>query len=228
MKYHHKKTNMICFDNLELKHIFESPMRKWLQEEIAKKGYSTDDLLRDNKAKMHEIVASPETLKDKEDKEIFSALYIFPGFYPKESKICFLLNDGVDPKSIGSLDSLKISLKEKDITDFLLWHDDGFRAYQLKAYTGKTEMNEFFEFLKKKLLHYGNDLGETNLLINMQSQGDFTEDFFHDIHEKIKTLGLKGTGHVLISYNEENKFDILNTVYPHLETTRIPHENFSQ
>ena len=36
----------------------------------------------------------------------------------------------------------------------------------------------FFEFLKKKLKHYGNDLGETNLLINIESRGNFTGDFF--------------------------------------------------
>jgi len=229
MKYHHKKTNMICFDGFELKQLFEKPIRKWLQQEIIKNGYSTDDLIQNNKAKMHEIVARTKILKSKEDIEIFSALYIFPKFYSKESKICFLLKDGIDPtkENIDSLDKLKNSLKEKDLTDFLLWSDDGFRAYQLKAYTGKTEINELFQFLKKKLLHYCNDLGETNLLINMMSQGDFTGDFFQELHEKIKTLGLKGTGHIIISYNEENKFDVMNTIYPILGTTRIPHVNFN-
>ncbi len=218
---------MICFDKYELKHIFDAQWLLLLQQEIIKNDYSTEDLIRDNKAKIHEIVANSKPLKDKEDIEIFSALYIFPKFYSKESKICFLLKDGVDPrkKNIDSLDKLKNSLKENDLSDFLLWHDDGFRSYQLKAYTGKTEINDFFEFLKKKLFHYCNDLGQINLLINMQSQGAFTGDFFQDLHERIKKLGLKGAGHILVSYNEENKFDVMNTVYPTLGKTRVAHEN---
>jgi hypothetical protein len=62
----------------------------------------------------------------------------------------------------------------------------------------------------------------------MQSQGAFTGDFFQDLHERIKKLELKGAGHVLVSYNEENKFDVMNTVYPTLGTTRVAHEDFSQ
>lgn len=220
---------MICFTPDELKHIYNAPLRKRLMEEILKSGYSINELSVDRN-KMEEITKRIPILQDKEEIEIFCALYVFAEMYKGETKICFLLKDGVNPEKeyIDSLEKLKVSLKEKDLTDFLLQNSDGFRAYQLKSYRGKTEVNEFFEFLKKKLRHYCNDMGEVNLLITMQSQGDFTGNFFQDIHERLKKINLKSTGHILISYNEDNKFDVTNTVYPTLKTTRIPHENFTQ
>lgn len=226
MRYYYKKTNMICFDQEELKQIFEAPSRKCLEEEVEKSGYSNYDLMQDCE-KMIEIASKIKIIKDKEDLEIFSALYIFPIFYPEKSKVCFLLKNGVNAKTIGNLETLKASLKERDLTDFLFWHSDGFRAYQLKTYRGKTEINEFFSYLKNKLLHYANNLGETNILFLMQSNGDFMGNFFHDIHEKIKSIGLKGTGQVLILYNEENRFNVINSVYPNLGTKRVPFDNFS-
>jgi len=223
MKFHYKKKNIICFDSFDLKKLFEAPSRKKLLEEVLKSGYSPEELIGDQRKK-EEVVEKVKIVTSKEEKEIFCALYMFPRFYPGESKICFVLKDGIDPQkeSIDTLEKLKKSLKEEDLTDFLFLHNDGFRAYQLKAYLGKTEVNEFFEFLKKKLLHYSNDLGEINLLVIMQSQGAFTGNFFQEIHKRLETIGLKGTGHVLVSYNEENKFNVMNTVYPILGTTRIP------
>ncbi len=218
--------NMICFDKAELRAIFEAPSRKQLRETVLKDGHMPIELLLDE-TKMREIAEKIKIINDKEENEIFCALYVFPEFYKKESKICFLLKDGIDPRKeqIDSLKKLKISLKENDLTDFLLWHDDGVRAYQLKSYRGKTEINDFLKFLEEKLLHYSNDLGETNLLINLQSEGDLTGDFFQDVHEKLKKLKVRGTGHVIISYNEENKFDVMVTVYPILGTTRIPQKS---
>lgn len=226
MRYFHKKTNMICFDSEELKQIFAFSPKQQLAKEILKSGYSREELMSD-RTKMEEIVDKVKLVNNKEDKEIFLALYSFSKFYSNKCKVCFLLNEGVDPGSINSMDKLRSSLKEDDLTDFLLWHDAGTSPFQLKAYMGKIDAGEFFEYLKKKLLHYGNDLGETNLLINLQSEGDLAEGFFQDLHERLKTIALKGTGHILVSYNEEDKFDVINTVYPTLGTTRIPREKFN-
>jgi hypothetical protein len=214
---------MICFDSKELKQIFEFIPRQQLVREILKSGYSGKELMND-KTKMEEVVDKVKLVNNKEEKEIFLALYSFSKFYSNECKICFLLNKGTNPKNIDSLNKLRSSLKEDDLTDFLLWHDTGVSPFQLKAYMGKIDASELFEYLKKKLFHYGNDLGETNLLINLQSKGDIPKGFFQDLSKKLKTIALKGTGHILISYNEEDKFDVINTVYPTLKTTRIPRE----
>lgn len=212
---------MICFDPEELKQLFEAPSRQRIREESEKSGYSGFDLLKDQK-KMEEISNRVKLINSKEDFEIFCALYVFPVFYKEESKVCFLLNGKANPRAINTLEDLKLNLKEKDLTDFIFWHKDGFRPYQLKTYRGKTEINEFFEYVREKLLHYANDIGEINILFLMQSEGDFTGDFFQDLHERIKALRLKGTGEILLSYNEANQFNVMNIVYPNLGTTRIP------
>jgi len=220
---------MICFDKDELKKLFETPSRKILEAEIQKSGYTSEELMRD-KNKMKEVVDRVKLLNDKEDIEIFAALFIYWKFYPKNPKICFLLRNGVDPRKnpIDTLEKLKESIKENDITDFLFVNSDGdCISIQLKAYRGKNEVKEFSKYLKDKLQGYGNDLGDTNLLIFLQSTGVIPENFFHDISDMVKAIKLKGTGHVLISFNENNQFDVINTVYPLLGTTRIKHENYT-
>ncbi len=226
MQYYHKKMNMVCFDQEDLKQLFETPTRKRLAEIISKSNIPSYVLLRDRK-KMEEMIKGLKIINDKEDKEIFSVLYHFTKFYGTTCKICFLLKDGVSLKesTVGSLQELKSILREKDLTDFIIWRNDDFIAFQLKSYQGNTEINEFFNFLKEKLLHYCNDLGTTNLLISMESEGAFEGDFFQELEKRVRSLGLKGTGHVLVSYNEENKYNVINTIYPKLGTTRIKREN---
>lgn len=218
---------MICFDSADLARFFEISGKRALWREIVRKGYSEAELLSDRR-KMEEIVDAVKLVKDKEDVEIFSALYLFLKFYPG-AKVCFLLKDSVNPtkEAIDSLEKLKSSLKENDLTDFGLMAKDGMRAFQMKRYKGKTEIGELLSFIKEKLLHYANDIGEVNLLFVLQSEGPIVGSFFHDIYEDLTKLKVKGTGHILISYNEEDKFDVINTVYPFLATTRIPHKNFA-
>ena len=229
MQYFHAKKNIICFDKDELKKLFETPSRKILEEEIRKSGYSSEELMKD-KTRMKEVVDRIKLLNDKEDIEIFAALFIYWKFYPKDPKICFLLKTGIDPRknAMDTLEKLKDSIKENDITDFLFVNTVGeCISIQLKAYRGNNEVKEFSKYLEDKLMGYGNDLGDTNLLIFMQSRGTIPENFFHDISDYVKAIKLKGTCHVLISYNENNQFDVINTIYPILGTTRIKHEHYT-
>jgi len=228
MRYHHKLTNMICFDSADLKQLFEAPSRKELARETAKSGYSGKEFLQD-RSKIQKIVDAVKIVKDNEDVEIFVALYAFLKFYPA-AKICFILKDAIDPKReiIDSIEKLKSSLKQNDLTDFGFMTKDGVRAFQLKTYRGKTASDELFGFIKEKLLHYANNIGEVNLLILLQSEGNIEGSFFQNIHESLTKLSIKGSGHILISYNEGNKFDVINSVYPTLGTTRIPHTSFLQ
>ena len=212
---------MICFDESALKSLFEISKKQKIREEMDKKGYSSEDL-QANRGKMQEIVDEVKGIEDKEEIEIFSAVFCYLNFYPG-SKVCFLLKGEIDPSKnkIDSLKKLKTALKENDLTDFGFMSQDGFRAFQLKAYKGITAINDFFTYVKKVLIHYGNNLGEVNLLFAMQSKGDFTGDFFHELHRRIIELNLKGSGQILVSYNEENKADVIITVYPELGTARV-------
>lgn len=225
MQYINKKLNAICFDDIDLKQIFEAPSRSQLLEEVVKSGYSWDEI-KNSRAKMQEITDKVKIINQNKDKEIFLALYVLPKFYPGKSKICFICKNDVSQIKlcIKTLEELKSLLQEYDLSDFLLLQDDGFRSFQLKFYKGETSVDKLFVFIREKLNHYANNLGNVNLLISMQSEGAFCGNFFQDLHEDLNKLTLKGGGHILISYNENDKFDVLNTVYPTLGTIRIKHE----
>lgn len=90
--------------------------------------------------------------------------------------MCFVLKDGFRPQKepITTFENLLNSIKEANLTDFAILSDDGLRLFQLKRY-GKDhgqviETDALFEFIKKKLSHYGNALGDTNLLIALQRE----------------------------------------------------------
>lgn len=215
---------MLCFDAEDLKNLFETPHKSQIIKELIARGYSLDKLPT-NKEELREIAYSMNMINDKEDVEIFLALYLFLKFYPAGTKVCFLLNGGVDPGAIRSLAELKKSIKEYDLTDFIFMLKDGLVPYQLKAYYGDFSAEAFFAHAKEVLLKkYGNDIGSTNLLFFLGKGGELNNDMFQELHEKLKTLEIKGTGHILVAYNEAGKFDVLNTIHPIFGTTRIEHE----
>ncbi len=154
---------------------------------------------------------------------------MYARFYSKDSQICFHLKDSYDvtKDTIDDISKLKTIVKEDDLTDFLFLSDEGSRAFQLKAFHGETDIDALFNFINKKLRHYAYDLGSVNLLITMSSKGDFKGDFFQELHRRLSDIEIKGDGEILVSYNEESTFDVINTVYPTLGTTRIAHESFS-
>ena len=219
---------MIGFDKQDLMNFLKEQAKPRIDEELCKRNWTTEDLYNDQE-KMNIVGNAVPLIQNKEEEEVFFALEIFPEFYKTESRIWFILKPGIDPKSIVSMEILRSSLKENDLTDFLLQHADGFRAYQLKGYWGSVTTHDLFEFLKKKLLHYCNDLGSVNLAVVLRSSGDLDgKGFFEDLSNELKSINIKGAGHILIIYNEENKFSVMNTVYPFLGTTRIPYTLPSQ
>ena len=229
MIYFHKKTNMVCFDIETIRSIFEKPSRDELLKTIIESGAWPGDFLKDRK-KIQEMAGKHTLINDKEDVEVFLAAYMTIGFFGTTNKVCFYMKDTFDPKKddVSSIQLLKKNIKENHITDFGLLADDGLRLFQVKAYKGKCNAKEFIEFLEKKLKHYSLDLGSTNLHITLQSKGGIEEIFFHNVHNHLKTLGLKGDGEIMITYNENNEFDVLNTVYPRLSTTRLPYRPLSK
>lgn len=218
---------MICYDIADLQQLFESPSREKLIIEMAKSNYSTQDLIKDPN-KIQEITDKIGIIKDKEDKEIFSAIYMFSKFYKKDTKVCYPLKEGADFNKINTLKELKVSIKENSITDFNLITDKKLRPFQLKSYLGNLNFDELFTFLKKVLLHYCNDINNINLLVNLQppSLQRIPDNFFEDIHINLKTLNLKGNGHIIISYNDNNEFSVMKTVYPIIGNTVIPFNEY--
>jgi len=83
---------------------------------------------------------------------------------------------------------------------------EGLIAHQLKGCYGHISLDELFDYIKNVLLKkYANDIGVTNLLFFLNGGGVVSNDLFRKLHERLKTLSIKGTGDILISYNEEGK-----------------------
>lgn len=215
---------MLCISRTEFEQMYKQARQKELLETIVAKGFSLEELKADL-SKMQEVVNSvnAELIKNKEEIEIFVALFGHLGMYPKDSEVCLILKDTIDPRKIAirTLDELKSSIKESAITDFGIMSDDGLRQFQLKQYKGKLNTDNLFAFIESKINHYGKDLGYTNLLVLLQSEGDDIVDIdFEELNKRISTIGIKSDCEVLVSYNEENKFDVINCVYPTLSTCR--------
>lgn len=233
MIYYHKKLNLVCFDVQDIRCILEAPSREQLLKRIFKETSLLDGnypyFLRDEK-KMREIADEYLLVNDKDDVEIFTAAYMMLSFFPKDSKVCFYMKDGFNPskQSIASLKSLKENIKENHHTDVCLLGKDGLRAFQLKSYKGNCTLDDFMCFLEKKLKHYAMDLGSTNLFITLGAPGEIEDNFFHNVHDRLKKLKIKGNGEIMITYNENNQFDVLNTVYPVLGTHRVPYKRMSE
>ena len=230
-----KKLHMACFDLLEFKQLYKNDNIKNMRIAMAKFGFNYLDLHND-KEKRNEIVNYIiNERSNKEDIEIFIALTSGIAFFGNNSKICFVLKNNFNVKKdhIKSINDLKMVIKEDTLVDFAIWNN-GLRQFQLKQYRLELKTNQLFKFIEKVLGKYGNNLGDVNLLIQLQGSngGKFclgekikivdNDIDYHEINLRLKKLKLNFKGHILIKYNEINKFSVLNQVYPRLRTTRKP------
>lgn len=217
---------MVCLSKEKCESLYKDAKVEELLRATSEAGYSLFDLAQDTE-KMEQIASdvSSKVITNKEEIEIFASVFCYLRFYPEDSKVCFVLKDSITPEkiSIKSLDSLVEITKEYSITDFGIFSDDGLRQFQLKQFKGQVDTDTLFSFIDKVLKKYGYDLGDANLLIILQSSdGDMSRLSFKDLSERVQQLDIKSESHVLISYNEANKTNVINTVYPSLGTTRVP------
>lgn len=218
--------HMICLDAEELKKLYGDETRNEIVVAIGKSGYTTYELNGDVD-KMQEIVDAikEKTLGDNTATEIFAALYLFLGFYEKESKLCFVLKKDFNPTKtpIKSFTDLKEAIRQDQEIDFGSLSGKDLRQFQLKRYRGNANTEEIFAFLKEKLGHYGNNLGDTNLLVVLQSPSQNLDQVdFDKLSRELKALNLTYTGEILIAFNAENKFNIIQRIYPERGTAKIP------
>ncbi len=73
------------------------------------------------------------------------------------------------------------------------------------------------------MLKYGNNLGNTNLLILLQTQdGQGLKINFEAMSEEIAKLALAFSGTILVWFNEEDQFDVIVEVYPEFCARKLP------
>lgn len=225
MNYYKIKNNQIVyFSKSELSRLFEVAKKSELIGETIKQGLSFDDL-RSDYSKMEKLAnfVGERGAQDRDEHEIFASLFVFLDFYEAGSEACFRLQDDFNPgkERIASLQDL--NKFRADPPDFIIKSKGGFRQFELKRYRDGLNTEEIFSFIKKKVAHYGNDLGDMNLLLALQSSAyDVSTINFHELNARLKSLSLKFQGQILISYNENNKEMVINQIHPKLTTSRIP------
>lgn len=224
-----KNKNIVCFAKEELQNIFEIAKKTELSEEIIKQKTSLENL-REDYGKMKNLadIISAKTSNDRDDHEIFASIFVFVDFYEKGSGICFEVKNNFNPSrdKISTLQDLNDI--RNDPPDFIIKSNDGVREFELKRYRDDLTTEGVFNFIEKKIKHYGN-LGDMNILLILQSAAnDISNVNFQKLSAELKSLGLKSKGQVLISYNENNKDMVINQVFPDLTTTRIPFKLPSQ
>jgi hypothetical protein len=235
--YYCKKEHMICFDVNEIIGIFKATKQREISEICEEKNIDKRELLN-NKQKMELIVNEivEKSKRKKEDIEVFIAIDDCLTWYSDaDKKVCFVLKSGVqgDKLNIEDLDDLKKVVEESTLTDFAIW-SNGLRKFQLKQYKEDLTTDCFFEKIKKILDKYGNDLGQTNLLFVLQSDDKKVKiDIdFKDLNKKLIELKIKNIGEILVQYNQNNNFIVINQIYPEVKSMRkklsLPSFNWTQ
>lgn len=225
MKYS-KRDNIVCFSKSELEALYQASEKAELLNEIVKEGYSSTDLVDSSTMEKLTDSVARRRAADRDKHEIFAALYVYVNFCGPGNEICFELKPGFNPRSdrIASLEDLIRFRNTDSDSDFIIRAIDGVRILQLKRYRGALDPSGVFNFIKQEIAHYGNNLGDTNLVIQLQPPRYtiIDQDFFHEVHDRLKMLGLTFRGEVLISFNQDGKEQILIQVYPELTQMRIP------
>ena len=220
-----KKENILCFSKEELSRLFEISKKRELLEEIIKQDVSFNEL-ENNRSKMEKIagVVGERGAQNRDEHEIFASLFIFLNFYEFNSKVCFKIQGfNLNNNKIATLKDLNRFRQSVGAFDFIIKSKDGFREFELKRYRNALDVQGLFDFIKKKVAHYGNNLGDTNLLIQLQFLPYTTFDLnFHELYKKIKLLNLKFRGEILISYNQNDEEYIMVQIYPKLTKNKIP------
>jgi len=213
-----------CFSKDELLRMFKIAKKTELLKEMVKRGFSFDDL-RNDYSKMKEVsdVVGERGAQDRDEHEIFAAVFIFLDFYEISSEVCFKLKSDFNSHKDRIVSLQDLNKFRTDPPDFIIKSTDGFREFELKRYRDGLNTEEIFNFIKKKVAYYANDLGDMNLLLVPQSIPYSVSSInFHELHKQLKSLNFKFEGQILISYNENNKESVINQVYPELATKRIP------
>ena len=213
---------MVCFDASELKMLYRNDKKEKIVVKILqKKTEIRNDLIKNETMKniADELIA--DDLSYTEEIEIFSAIHFSMIFDAKDTKICFAVKKDFNFRKtpINCLQDLKSALESDDLTDFALYKTDRQSYFQLKQYKGSLETADFYDFLIRMLDKYGNDIGDTNLLFQLSVPG-VMQIQLEEISKMIKFLNFTFSGHILVNYNEENKYHVLVQLYPEFGVTK--------
>ncbi len=217
------------FSKKELEQLYKDGQLPALKEEMKKQGISMDDLrsdLKNNDLRRYRELADAvgQKVAQGSDHEIFAGWNIFLSFYEQGSEVCFELKNSfiVGRSQISTLDDLN-KFRDDVFGDFIIKSADGLRVFQLKRYRGLLDAQAVGRFIKDKLNEYGKSIGDTNLLLILQSHdNDLDKLDFSALHQFLKRSGLEIKGQILIAFNANNKTSVVVQVYPEHAVAKIP------
>jgi len=226
MPSYSKKHNFICYTKNELFNLIKIQKGYEMISAMLKNNFTFNEVKNDPN-KMEQIVGpvSNKLANDRDEHEIIFPLFSMLDFYKDSEGVCFSMRKGFDPNKnqFNTLQGL-INARSVDAdNDFIIQTKKGFIFFQLKRYRGELNNSDFFNFIKEKMQHYGNNLGFTNLLIIPQAKpySKFKIDFYK-LHADIKSLDLKSESEILLTYNEMNKNNVIIRLYPKLSKMSLP------
>ena len=215
---------MICFTPKEIVGLFRITKQQEINTFCTEMVITKTDLA--DKQIMNGVVDKmvEKSKQNKEDVEFFIAIDACLTWYNDvDKKVCFDLKRNIQANTleIADLNDLKKVVEENTLTDFAIW-SHGLRKFQLKQYKDELKTEPFFNKIRETLKKYGNDLGQTNLFFILQSDDAVPKmDIdFRGLNQKLKELDIKNIGHIIVQYNQEGKFIVINQVYPEIKSTK--------
>lgn len=209
-----KKLNILCYTKNELYQLFKADL-----------GPRLMSILESKEPLVKSICSLSQKLAEDRDRhEIAVALFSFLDFYDNPRWVCFEMKKGFDPikNRVVTLKDLNNYRGIDSDSDFVIRTKNNFRYFQLKRYRGKLDGKNLFNFIKKKIAHYCNNLGDNNLLIIPQSPGVVFNLDFKKLHQNIRNLGFKFRGQIMLNWNQLNSENVVVILYPKLKKTVRP------
>lgn len=219
-----KGSVVVFFPIAELAALHSQLKLQNLKAALIEKGLTVLDMIFQTpqfNALMHELVAKMSG--DRDEHELFVALYGLVAFMGDEIEIGFELKSSFIPNknTINTVEELNNFRRTDTDIDFLIRRTDGVREFQLKRFKKSLTTSNLLVELEKIIKHYGNKLGDVNLLVIMQSSK--TEEIdWQLVSTQIQSILPKDDSAEVLLRFRDNESDIMVRLHPKLDKRAVP------
>ncbi|OGG59143.1 hypothetical protein A3C89_01915 [Candidatus Kaiserbacteria bacterium RIFCSPHIGHO2_02_FULL_50_50] len=203
-----------CFPKAELLKMYETHKKSSILAKLNEQGKTLGDFNSMTEALNWVHRLGQMSANDRDEHELIAAVFFVVDFYEGTSEICFKLKNSFNynKDKTDSIDTL--NKYRDDPPDFIIKQSDGWRDFELKRYREALDTDTIFDFIIKKVGHYGN-LGDMNLLLILQANGSNELKIdFRDLHERLTKEKYAFRGEILLSFNNNSAEMVICQVFP--------------
>ncbi len=174
------------------------------------------------KTTMQELIL--EMTSHRDEHEIFVALYGLVSFMGDDIEIGFVLSPQFIPgrDRINSIEDLFRFRQTHSDIDFIVKRSDGEGEFQLKRFKRVLNTENLIAELERVIRHYGNKLGDVNLLFIMQQSKTEGAIDFQKISERLAAiLPTDDPAQILLRFRDDES-DIIVSLHPKLGKSIVP------